>query len=181
MTSSSYSPPRILQERRKSSLEIDGNSRSNALLSPPLTFSSPLARHVTMPQLPSTHKITLEQRRASANEAIFESPHLESKKQNLWKQKKNLTKFDRVDNTDISRATSTNIPISNAPIFNIPISTYPSQRTHLNVPIFNVPALVLTDEAFFNPKWLESVRQELYEEFLKQRNLIGKDFKSRNY
>ncbi|RIB06172.1 hypothetical protein C2G38_2217785 [Gigaspora rosea] len=55
-------------------LEIDGNSKSNALLSPPLAFSSPLARHVTMPQLPSTPKIILEQRRASANEAIFESP-----------------------------------------------------------------------------------------------------------
>ncbi|CAG8627203.1 16479_t:CDS:10, partial [Gigaspora rosea] len=74
MTPSSYSPPRILQERRKSSLEIDGNNKSNTLLSPPLAFSSPLARHVTMPQLPSTPKITLEQRRASANEAIFESP-----------------------------------------------------------------------------------------------------------
>ncbi|CAG8748764.1 2752_t:CDS:2, partial [Dentiscutata heterogama] len=74
MTPSSYSPPRILHERRKSSLEIDGNNKSSALLSPPLAYSSPLARHVTMPQLPSTPKITLEQRRASANEAIFESP-----------------------------------------------------------------------------------------------------------
>ncbi|CAG8762165.1 21680_t:CDS:2, partial [Gigaspora rosea] len=65
------SPFRVQNERP---LEIDGNSKSNALLSPPLAFSSPLARHVTMPQLPSTPKIILEQRRASANEAIFESP-----------------------------------------------------------------------------------------------------------
>ncbi|CAG8691422.1 2821_t:CDS:2, partial [Cetraspora pellucida] len=72
-TPSSYSPPLLLQERRKSSLEIDGNNKSNALLSPHV-YSSPLARHVTMPPITQTSKITLEQRRASANEAIFESP-----------------------------------------------------------------------------------------------------------
>ncbi|CAG8769557.1 15783_t:CDS:2, partial [Racocetra persica] len=73
-TPSSYSPPLILHERRKSSLEIDGNNKSNALLSPQHAYSSPLARHVTMPPITPASKITLEQRRASANEAIFESP-----------------------------------------------------------------------------------------------------------
>ncbi|KAF0546394.1 Glutamine-rich protein 2 [Gigaspora margarita] len=133
------------------------------------------------------------------------------KEKNLWKQKKSIKflafvkiKFDRVDNTDIPRATSTNVPISNVhipnasisnvpifnasisnvpifnapisnvPIFNAPISNVPISNVPIsnvpvsNVPISNVPALVLADKDF-NPKWLESVRKEFYEEFLKHR------------
>ncbi|CAG8828286.1 10850_t:CDS:2, partial [Gigaspora margarita] len=143
------------------------------------------------------------------------------KEKNLWKQKKSIKflvfvkiKFDKVDNTDIPRATSTNVPISNihisnasisnvpifnapisdvfisnvpisnvpisniaisnVPISNVPISNAPISNAPIsnapisNVPISNVPALVLTDDDF-NLEWLESVRQEFYEEFLKHR------------
>ncbi|CAI2165049.1 12774_t:CDS:10 [Funneliformis geosporum] len=80
VTPSSYSPPRTIlqmQEKRKSSIsEIDNNAKFSSLLPPQPAFSSPLARHVSTPikTQHSSFKVSLEQRRASANEAIFESP-----------------------------------------------------------------------------------------------------------
>jgi len=82
VTPSSYSPPRTflqVQEKRKSSTsgEIDIHAaKFNSLLPPQPAFSSPLARHVSTPikTQHSSFKVSLEQRRASANEAIFESP-----------------------------------------------------------------------------------------------------------
>ncbi|CAG8854479.1 8801_t:CDS:2, partial [Gigaspora margarita] len=77
-------------------------------------------------------------------------------KKNLWKQKKSIkflafvkTKFGKVDGTNISRAISSNVPIS---ISNVPT----------NAPIFNEPTLVLIDESF-NPNWSESVKQRIFE------------------
>ncbi|CAG8787457.1 14459_t:CDS:2, partial [Gigaspora rosea] len=70
LTPSSYSPPRTLfqiQERQKSYSEFDGKSL-------PPTFSSPLARHVTVPPIIHSPKVTIEQRREFAMEAVFESP-----------------------------------------------------------------------------------------------------------
>ncbi|CAG8441902.1 11862_t:CDS:10 [Diversispora eburnea] len=69
----SSSPPNFpshhLQERRKSAAENFDNKAQ-------ATVSSPLAQHVTTPPImyhPS-FRASLEQRRASANEAVFESP-----------------------------------------------------------------------------------------------------------
>ncbi|CAG8840441.1 13688_t:CDS:1, partial [Gigaspora margarita] len=104
------------------------------------------------------------------------------------------TQFGRVDNIDISRATSpspsptyppkhlyptyhqstylqrtTKAPISNVPPKHLS-QTYPPKHLPPTYPssMCLSPILVLTNEDF-NPKWLESVKQELYKEFLKQR------------
>ncbi|CAG8530046.1 8585_t:CDS:2 [Funneliformis caledonium] len=63
-------------EKRKSLTSGEMDSKLNSLLPPQPAFSSPLARHVSTPikTQHSSFKVSLEQRRASANEAIFESP-----------------------------------------------------------------------------------------------------------
>ncbi|KAG9290882.1 hypothetical protein G9A89_011032 [Geosiphon pyriformis] len=75
-----HSPP-IHVRRKSSASELDSSnngSRFMSLLPPPApTYSSPLARHVLIPS-PIVGNVSLrtslEQRRASVNEAIFESP-----------------------------------------------------------------------------------------------------------
>ncbi|GES93099.1 kinase-like domain-containing protein [Rhizophagus clarus] len=75
-----YSPPRSFpSEKRRSQNEITNAKFSNNTLLPPQQppYSSPLAHHVSTPPITRQHlsfRVSLEQRRASANEAIFESP-----------------------------------------------------------------------------------------------------------
>lgn len=79
ITPSSYFSP--AHDRRKSSAsETDSNNgtRFMSLLPPQApTYSSPLARHVSIPSPiagSGSFRAPVDQRRASANEAIFESP-----------------------------------------------------------------------------------------------------------
>ncbi|CAG8482877.1 23179_t:CDS:10 [Rhizophagus irregularis] len=80
LTPSSYSPPlSFINEKRRSQNEItNAKFNSNSLLPPQQPpYSSPLAHHVSTPPITRQHpsfRASLEQRRASANEAIFESP-----------------------------------------------------------------------------------------------------------